>query len=203
MDVTALAEPGRFARGMECLPWEERREKTMRFRFEESRRLSLGAGLLASFCLRRAGAKDLTLAAGEQGKPFLLHEPGIHFNLSHSGTMAACAVGNVPVGVDVEERQTMKEGVARLTFTSQERKWLLEQPDQDLAFVRLWTRKESCLKLQGTGFYQSPLEVEVCPDLQTESRNFFEKDVGSCHLCVCTTAESVNFFRCSVDELLQ
>ena len=203
-DVTALAEPGRFAYGLERLPWKERKEKVLRFRPEEARRLSLGAGLLAAFCLRRAGAADLSLGTGEHGKPYLLHEPEIHFNLSHSGKLAVCAVGNEPMGVDVEEPQVMKEGVARLSFTMQEKDWLASQPDQDHAFVRLWTRKESLLKLFGKGFYQSPLSADICPDIpRQDGISFFETEAQDHQLCVCTKASAVKFSRCSAEELLQ
>ena len=101
-DVSGLSSPERFARELASLPWEERRERILRYRFEKDRRLSLGAGLLAAYALREAGAEDLTLQTGENGKPELLSYPDIHFNLSHSGTIAVCAVSDRPVGVDVE-----------------------------------------------------------------------------------------------------
>ena len=60
-DVGPLADPARFARGMAALPWADRREKVMAFRFDRDRRLCLGAGLLLAHALRRAGAKNLAL----------------------------------------------------------------------------------------------------------------------------------------------
>ena len=45
-----------FSRGLSLLPWEERREQVMRFRFAKDRRLCLGAGLLLAYALCRAGA---------------------------------------------------------------------------------------------------------------------------------------------------
>ena len=100
-DVSALSSAERFEQALASLPWEERREKILRYRFEKDRRLSLGAGLLAAYALREAGAEDLALQTGEYGKPELLFYPNIRFNLSHSGTLAVCAVSDRPVVVYV------------------------------------------------------------------------------------------------------
>ena len=43
---------------------------------------------------------DLTLASGTHGKPYFLHAPQLHFNLSHSGRHWLCAFSGAPVGLD-------------------------------------------------------------------------------------------------------
>ena len=92
-DVGGLADPARFAAGMEALPWPERRERAMRFRFGKDQRLCLGAGLLCARMLRAAGVGDLSIERGTFGKPYLAQRPDVHFNVSHSGTLVVCAVG--------------------------------------------------------------------------------------------------------------
>ena len=37
----------------------------------------------------------------ETGKPYLRLHPELFFNISHSGEWIACALGNVPVGIDI------------------------------------------------------------------------------------------------------
>ena len=115
-DVRVFLDPVRFSCGMSLLPWEERREKVMRYYFEIDRCRCLGAGLLLVNALREAGVSDMKLRYLSNGKPVLANEPDVHFNLSHSGNLAVCAVSDHPVGVDVELLQDMDPGVAGMCF---------------------------------------------------------------------------------------
>ena len=185
-DVTDLTDPVRFDCGLAALPWAERREKVMRFRFGKDRRLCLGAGLLAACLLRKAGAEDLTLVCSENGKPALAAYPGIHFNLSHSGTLAVCAVSDKPVGVDTEALTPFLPDVAALCFQPREIAWLECQPDRDLAFTRLWTRKESWLKYLGTGLSLPANSFSALPGESPAERIILtESAAGEHRICVC------------------
>lgn len=185
-DVSELYDDTTFSMAMECLPWEERRQRVRRYRFKKDQCLCLGAGLLATYALRKMGVRDLALDRGEWGKPHLLRYPHVHFNLSHSGTMVACAVASEPVGVDVEERHAYDEGVARLCFTKEEQRWMMEQTNVDEAFVRLWVRKESYLKLLGTGLTDDVRAFDVTPGLAGHRNvQFVECKHGGHAVCVC------------------
>lgn len=100
--------------------------------------------LAGSFCLK----KD------ERGKPYLSGHEEIYISISHSGELAACAIGDRPVGVDVEERKS-RSGQLRILrkFHDAERQWLENQDpeNQPEAFYDLWVRKESFLKATGDG----------------------------------------------------
>lgn len=185
-DASELADEARFACAMDALPWPERREKVMRFRFDKDRRLCLAGGLVTAHALRSWEARDLAMAYGEFGKPYLANEQDIHFNLSHAGTFCACAVANEPVGMDVEVCQQMDEGVARICFQERERDWLHAQEDPDEAFTRLWTRKESYLKLVGTGLSREMNTFSALPgDEKALGVEFFEVELSGHALCVC------------------
>ena len=98
----------------------------------------------------------LRIGYGPAGKPFLVDDPQLHFNVSHSDDLAVLAVTRVgDVGIDVErQRATDDRGdVARLVFDEAERAALLACPaaERDSVFYRLWTRKEAVLKAMGTG----------------------------------------------------
>ena len=134
----------------------KRQEKINRLRFDADRRLSLGAGLLLDQGLRRFGLREQTEAFGtvENGKPCLLHHPKIQFNLSHSGSMVMAAFSSCPVGCDVERKQKARMDVAKRFFAPEEQKLLREAKttkEQDALFGRLWTLKESYLKVEGRG----------------------------------------------------
>ena len=195
-DVRPLCDPALFSRGMSALPWEERREQAMRFRFEKDRRLCLGAGLLLAYALRQAGATDLSLRRLSNGKPVLINAPNIHFNLSHSGTLAACAVSDRPVGVDVEALQSVEPGVVAMCFQPIEQAWINQADDRSRAFTRLWTRKESYLKLRGTGL-TCPLDSFcVLPGKDApDGVCYSEMDEMDHLICVCTQQNDAVIFK--------
>ena len=129
-----------------------RQEKIERLRYAADRRLSLGAGLLLDQGLKRFGLRERTEAFGtvENGKPCLLHHPEIQFNLSHSGSMVMAAFASCPVGCDVEKKQKARMDVAKRFFAPAEQRvlWAAEtEEERDMLFSRLWTLKESYLKV--------------------------------------------------------
>lgn len=189
-DVSELYDAAAYAAAMSLLPWPERRAKAERFVFNKDRCLCLGAGLLCAYALRKVGARNLAMSYGDHGKPYLQNHPNIHFNISHSGTMAVCAVSSVPVGIDVEEHQPYDEGVARLCFTDEELEWVGQQSDAAHAFTRLWTRKESYLKLLGTGLSKSANSFLAQPGSLPEPKvRFHEYDFQGYSLCLCTRVQ--------------
>ena len=46
---------------------------------------------------------DFTVVRAERGKPYFPNTPSIHFSVSHSGDIFACAFSDEPVGVDIQE----------------------------------------------------------------------------------------------------
>lgn len=203
-DVSILSDPSLFSRGMAILPWETRREKVLRYHFEKDRLLCLGAGLLAAYALRQSGAVDLNIHYLENGKPVLSAHPDIHFSLSHSGKLAVCAVSKQIVGADVEAWQQMEDQIAEICFTTAELKWLKAQQRADQAFMRLWTRKESYLKMLGTGLSQSLNTFSVLPDTSGKTRaSFAEWDVKDYSICVCSPLpDSIPLLKADVADLL-
>ena len=96
----------------------ERREKAARLRREEARRQSVGAGLLLAhfFPGRRP-------QSGPGGKPYI---PGERcFSLSHSGAMIVIALGDVPVGVDIERAAPVPEALRRRVLSPSEAKGMI------------------------------------------------------------------------------
>ena len=166
--------------------------------------LCLGAGLLAAYALRQSGAVDLNLHYLENGKPVLSAHPDIHFSLSHSGKLTVCAVSEQTVGADVEAWQQMEGQIAEICFTAVELKWLKAQQKADQAFMRLWTRKESYLKMLGTGLSQSLNTFSVLPETSVNIRaSFAEWDVKDYSICVCSPLpESIPLLKADVADLL-
>lgn len=109
-----------------------------------------GKALLCYVLGNKLAVKDFTVISRRNEKPFL-KTGEICFNLSHSGSYVALAVGKSEVGVDVQVKVPYKERVARRYFTESERRFIEESPDQNEAFLRLWVMKESILKKEGSG----------------------------------------------------
>lgn len=169
-DVTALNDPALFQAQFARVPvW--RQEKIEALRFMKDRCLSLGAELLLQRALRDAGfdGVDTRFALGEHGKPFFAALPEFQFNLSHSGTKVLCAVSDRPIGCDVERIGDCNERLAKRFFHPDEYAALQKAAaDEERAalFYRLWTLKESFLKVTGRGL-SLPLSsfcISLCGD---------------------------------------
>ncbi len=182
-----MKDPDKFSRGMDLLEWDERRNKVKRFKFTEGQILCLGAGLLTAYALRQAGAENLEIIRDSNNKPFLKHNPHrIYFNISHSGSFAVCAVSKNYIGVDVEKLREIQWDVAHYCFNQDEINYLKNSCDQGHDFTRLWTRKESFLKMTGEGLSRDAKLFSVLPDEYLDGANFYECEISDHLICVCT-----------------
>lgn len=158
MHTDAVSDPDVFGRAFDRMP-PERQKKILAFRFEKDRRLSLCAGILLEEALRRADVRHARIAAGTYGKPFLADRADIHFNLTHSGQIAAIAVSDRPVGIDAERCQHFEDVLLQRVFLPSELAEALS--DRDTFHTTLWTVKESLMKLLGTGLSLDPKDIRV------------------------------------------
>ena len=161
MDTSALEDEALFCARYTGMP-AERKKKIDFYRFGKDKRLSLGAGILLQTGLADCGLADAELVYNQNDKPLLRGRDDIFFNLSHSGTIAACAFSDRPVGVDVEERAHFEQEVVRRVYLPEEiaRIAALEAPADPL-YTDLWTIKESLMKYLGTGLTLDPKKIEV------------------------------------------
>ena len=118
---------------------------------------------------------SLRVARTEQGKPFFPDYPDVHFNISHCDVAVACAVATSPVGIDVEMVTELDMDVARRVLNDDELHKVLAVPRPDVAFTRLWTIKESYLKMLGTGLIEDIANLTVptgriCTTMSPSSR---------------------------------
>ncbi len=96
------------------------------------------------------------------GKPYFPCRPDKHFNLSHSGPYALCALGESPLGVDIQiVKDTWRSGLPRRVCSPAELRWLEGQPDFWGGFTALWAMKEARVKYTGTGLRVPVREISV------------------------------------------
>lgn len=108
---------------------------------------------LLQWALSREYGLDLSTLHQErtpEGKPFFTDCP-VHFSLSHCRGLVCCALSQSPVGVDGESLRPFTQRLVQRACTAEELAWLCTQPDQNAAFLSLWTLKESVMKLSGQG----------------------------------------------------
>lgn len=96
------------------------------------------------------------------GKPFFPDFQECHFNLSHSGNFALCALDDAPVGVDIQIiKDNWREGLPKRVCSPRELEWLEGQSHRWEAFALLWALKESRVKYEGTGLGAGVREISV------------------------------------------
>ena len=157
--MTLLLEPDlssysdeKYEADLRRLP-PQRYEKAMTYRFLADRKrcvrayMLLWEGLAREYGVEEAPVFDF----GSHGKPVLRDHPALHFSLSHSGNAVLCALDRRPVGADIEIIH--RRGLEHLltVFSDPERALIERAASPEVCFTRLWTRKESYLKLTGEG----------------------------------------------------
>lgn len=159
IEISGFSEPLECPEIMKCLPLE-RQNKILKHKQKLNRLQSFGAGLLLNKVLSRHGISTDTLKIDENGKPIV---EGIYFNLSHSGDLVICAVSGKPVGCDIEQVKDAPKRVAERSFSAAEKEYLQQFSGDayNREFFRIWTKKESYLKMTGTGLRVPLCELEI------------------------------------------
>ena len=179
-----------------------RRAKADRFRFEKDKRLSVAAGALLQYALQMENIREPSIDVTSNGKPYLVGEEGLYFNLSHSEGMVMCAIAEKEVGCDVEKKTVLDRRLAEYVMTEYElgRIYDLErETQQQEMFFRLWTLKESYMKATGLGIGLAPKsfgvivrkdKIKVTPTVDEREYHFKEYfvDDGYCYSC-CSLSE--------------
>jgi len=150
----------------------KRMERARQFRKRDDFLRSIAAGALESHVL---GVDEREIHFNDWGKPCV---NGRFFSVSHSGSFTMLAVNDCEIGVDIEKKETVRDGVARRVFTPEEIAWMNEDPEK--RFFILWTLKESVCKLDGRGFSLAPESFSVFPITQGKSITIGGKELFGC-----------------------
>lgn len=122
-------------------------------------RLSQVVGLLPS---------ELAIGTGPHGKPGLISDPAVQFNLSHGGDWLVVALSiRHSLGVDLEPIQPRRNlpGLCRRYLSDREAHTVLAQPSRYQAehFLRHCTCKEAYVKGLGIGLTQTLTTLDLTP----------------------------------------
>ena len=149
-----------------CAPDKYKRIHSMRD--PHAQQLSAAGALLLAYALQetfglRPSPSDFGLT-GVHGKPVLRPYPHLGFNLSHSGSLVLCAVADAPVGVDIQQRISASDALARRVLSPPAYQAYRSAEDADAFFCQTWALKESYCKYTGAGLAQGLRSFTVYPD---------------------------------------
>ena len=178
---------------------QERLMKYNRLRFEQDKKNCVGAFLLLLHGLKELGIDELELECSERGKPYIKGNP-VFFNLSHSKSGFACAVGMSEIGVDMQELVAPKEATVKRVCTQRERDAV---ESNSFAFTRLWTLKESLIKKNGETIaqyakYEFP---DIGNDFYAYGNHFVSLENDKFVITACGEFTTIEFIKMKSAEL--
>ncbi|MGI5977830.1 MAG: 4'-phosphopantetheinyl transferase family protein, partial [Candidatus Limivicinus sp.] len=147
------------------------------------RQQSIGAGLLLNYAIQRLAPGmgiPPDIVTGKYGKPEL-RGGELFFSLSHSKNMAACAVSDGEIGIDIQITSDGSEKLIKRIFREDERKYIESHPDRQYAFTELWSLKESYIKARGMG-----LKIPLSGFSVFETAGMWHAAAGEFHIGVCS-----------------
>ncbi len=144
---------------------EKKRQRVDKFRFDDDKKRTVVGDMLARKAIaKRCGTteNDIVFDIAQNGKPYAV-ELDVEFNISHSGNMVICAIGNMPLGVDIERIRPVDVSVTKRICSEAELEFIFGHKPVEkefcytsdtkilTRFFTLWTGKEAYCKCIGTG----------------------------------------------------
>ncbi len=144
---------------------DERKKRTLRYRFRSDRLLSAFAYLLLMVGLDQEGhLSDVRpeFTTNRYGKPYLQPDvfQGVYFNLSHCEKGIVCGISEYELGVDVEAYVEEYAKVTDLVLHPGERGLFDNCVNAEALFTQLWTMKEAYTKMVGSGLSYEITELD-------------------------------------------
>lgn len=128
---------------------------------------------------------DIKIGFNTYNKPLALNYNNLYFNKSHSSNLLALAISNqYQVGVDIQYWKKLDYIKFAKRFFSQTENFKLSQ-NHDNSYIKntffdIWCKKESYLKMLGTGINQDLSSIDY-----TGGNFFFCQDFKDYSICLC------------------
>lgn len=155
---------------------DSKKEKTEKYRFSADKKLSVAGDMLARKMISekcRISQEEILFSVHNNGKPYVLN-CDIHFSISHSGSLAVCAISDKPIGADIEFMAENDFSAAEIFATDKEKAYIFDESISDTErkerFYSVWTYKESYSKMLGAGLKMDFKNIDYF-----EKKNFIHK----------------------------
>ncbi len=144
---------------------DEKKLRVDAFRYEDDKKRTVAGEMLVRRVLSRIywlPCEYFSFYTQENGKPCVRNFDK-KFSISHSGDYVVCAVDDDEVGIDIEQIRPVNLSVCKRFFNDDEKFYVFgRKPDEkdftgeateDMLrrFFEVWTYKEACVKLKGSG----------------------------------------------------
>lgn len=144
---------------------DEKKQRVDAFRYKDDKKRTVAGEMLVRKVLSGIyylPCEYFSFCTKENGKPFVRNFDK-KFSISHSGDYVVCAVDDKEVGIDIERIRPVNLSVCKRFFTDAEKLYVFgKKPDEqdfksdatddmNRRFFEVWTYKESCVKLNGSG----------------------------------------------------
>ena len=115
-----------------------------------------GRRLLKDLWQTHIGGELPEITVTERGKPYFVDSDWF-FSISHTKKHAFCALSDVPVGIDAEEKdRNIHLCLAEKILSPAEKAQFDRAEDKRLALLTFWVLKEAAAKLSGEGLKGYP-----------------------------------------------
>ena len=149
----------------------ERQNEVLACGNEKVRRQKYYAWELLKYALRESFGYEMERLSFCKGKNGKWTSPNCCFSITHSHDAVAVAVGNAPIGVDLEKIAPEKAKFLQTVLTEKERQefaLLFNENERVDYLFEIWTKKESIFKKTGDGVFR-PSKIAVDKGVVTKS----------------------------------
>lgn len=161
----------------------ERRQKVIRYKYMNDKKLSIAAYLLLKYAMKAEFGiiDEFEFAYGDKGKPYFKNYPNIFFNFSHCKYGVACVVSECEVGIDIQDIIPFDWNLAKKVCCNEEIKELSLSKNKERDFCKIWTSKEGYLKMLGKGITTKLSDINTLeiPKFTFEKEDYFITMVSS------------------------
>lgn len=163
--IIQTERPESFELLLQMLP-QVIRNRIETYKTERDYRLRIMGKALLAYAIRDLNLDpDIILPSYKHdlsNKPFFT-QPGIHFSISYSIDMVACAVSQgTKIGIDIEKIRPIALHLMRDYFDKGTWKKIIDTTQPNIEFYKQWTIREAALKVSGITIDETELrEMEI------------------------------------------
>lgn len=139
-----------------CYISKKRATKIEKYISNHNKITSLLTEMLLRYCLTcfyKVTIDDIKFIYNENQKPSIIGKENLHFSISHSCSIIGIAISDHPIGLDLEVQRVINLDIAKEFYSSEECCQIFKRGNNIYKdFFKVWTQKESRLKLFGENF---------------------------------------------------
>lgn len=175
----------------------ERQRRVQKLRKDSDKKINAYAEFLLKFALydvKGISPQDIKLYKNSHGKPYLVGQKDLFFNISHSSGSLALGISSEEIGVDIEKIRPAPLCISERYFSEKEREYIGATQDtagQSERFFEIWTKKEAFAKRNGLGLAQGLQKIHVL-EAGISGMTFSRKENG-CYYSVCCMVPERDF----------